>query len=158
MIYSLGFISMLLSLVRIRQLYSRQLRFLRASNQRLLRQTDLVRDYDTNVLFQGHQLQPEQVLNNENLSRSVATADTAASEKLSPIERNLRKTERSVFLEKKKLRHLGLERTAIRSELVFALVELIWPRRDHSRLEGYTGIIASICSISRLIGESRWQL
>jgi hypothetical protein len=146
---------MLFSLIHLRQLRARQLQQLRVANKRLLRATDQVMETDAKVLLQGHRLLPEQALSNDVTPRNMAKAEKATS---LPIEKFLRQTERRVFLEKKKLDHLKLERTALRSELFFVLIELLWPGHDHSKIEGYTGIVSSLFNISRLAGESRWQL
>ena len=120
-------------------------------------------DNDAEVLLQGHTMFAEQALSNDAAPRSTVGTMARASAKgaggeARRLEQLLRRKERQVFLEKKKLNNFRLERSAIRSELFSTLVELLWPHHDHSRLEGFTGIVASLCHISRLAVQSRWQL
>jgi hypothetical protein len=145
---------MVFALLHLRYLASRQRQRLRLANQSLLRATDAVIDTGSETLLHGHLLLPEQALSNDAASRSTKRTEM---DNLPPIEKTLRNTERQVFSEKKKLDHLKLERTALRSELFFVIVELVWPQYDHSKLEGYTSLIASLCHVSRLASVSRWE-
>jgi hypothetical protein len=144
---------MMLSLLHLRYVAARHRTQLRLANQKLLRATDTMMDVGSQTLLNGHLLLPEQALSNDARSRNISKRTTIDS--LSPVERRLRKAEMGVLREKKKLDHLKLERTAMRSELLFVISELIWPRHDHTKLEGYTSLIASLCHVSRLASVSR---
>lgn len=147
---------MLFGMLHLRYQRGRQRQRLRIANQHLMKATDKVMESGSETLLQGHLLRPEQALSHDSKSRNIIKSREINH--LSPIETLLRTTERQLYVEKKKLEHLGLERIALRSELIFVLVELLWPYNDHSRLEGYTGIVASLCNISRLASESRWRV
>jgi hypothetical protein len=149
---------MLFAMLDLHHMRLRQRSRLRFANKKLLHTTDQVRGSDTNVLLHGHRLLPEQALSNDIRSRQKNNNTSEKERVTAPIEQRLRQGERRVFIEKKKMDHLKLKRTALRSDLFFTLIELTWPRHDHSRLEGYTGFITSICNISRLAGESRWPV
>lgn len=148
---------MLFSLVHIRQLRKYQGNRLRRANRLLLKVTDEVAEEDARRVVQGHPLLPEQVIGSDIAPRDVLEKSSAVIDR-AQIDHELRRTEHRLFVEKKKLDHIKLQRTATRFELLFALMEILRPEQDHSRLEGYTGVIASLCHISRLAGESRWRL
>lgn len=150
------FFAFTLGLRHIELLAREQKRKLRRANEQLLQASDHIHaDADASTLLQARRLSVTEALSLSNSDhrdgrkndRSLAFAD----------DLTLRKAEHKVFLQRKKMQLLRLERTSLRAELLFTIAEILWPQYDHVRLEGWTTLIASICHMSRLTKESRWH-
>lgn len=128
---------------------------LRAANGRLLEATDMLHaDDDARFLLHGHRLTAEDTLLRKN--KTAAQPATALSAKIE--DSPLRQAETEIFANRKRMQLLRLERMSQRAELVFLFAELFLPRIDHTRLEAWTGLIASFCHMSRLSKAARWSL
>lgn len=140
---------------------------LRTANKRLLLASDqLTAEADASTLLSAERLSPEQALTLHRPGARPASLPGTMTEKATLVEKGgqlervdtaLRKAEAAVFFLRQKMQLLRLERTSIRAELVFVVAEIFWPRHDHTRLEGWTSLIAAFCHMSRLTKEARWQ-
>lgn len=140
---------------------------LKASNSRLLRATDmLAAEADAETIFQADRMTAEEVLDLNKKDREDITRPSKEEHLLSEKmvfkqgDRHsdpLRRAERKVFIQRKKMQLLRLERASMRAELIFVIAELFWPRHDHTRLEAATSLFAALCHMSRLTKEARWR-
>lgn len=145
-----------------------RLQKLKASNNQLLRATDmLTAEADAETIFSAHRLTAEEVLalndgqiktDGQQGTKKTEEFDEKATVKQDVRHNNaLRRAERKVFVQRKKMQLLRLERASMRAELLFVIAELFWPRLDHTRLEAVTSLFAALCHMSRLTKETRWK-
>lgn len=133
------------------------IRKLRKANKKLLRASDHVSaEADASTLLQARPLSITEALSSHDTNSSQI--DQRRKRSIANTEQlTLRKAEYKVFMHRKEMQLLRLERTSLRAELLFTIAEIVWPYHDHTRLEGWTTFIASVCHMSRLTKQARWH-
>ncbi|PWN31295.1 uncharacterized protein FA14DRAFT_193106 [Meira miltonrushii] len=149
------FFAFTLGLRHIELLRQERIRKLRKANKKLLRASDRVSaEADASTLLQARPLSVTEALSSHSDDPSK---DEQRVRSANAGESRLRKAEYKLLMQRKKIQLLRLERTSLRAELLFTIAEILWPHHDHTRLEGWTTFVASICHMSRLTKEARWH-
>lgn len=150
--------SFILALREMKLLLRQRAKKLRKANERLLIATDLLNTpYEDSgpILLRGIRMSHTEALSQEGRTNTQSEKGSRFAKDLLDVGHgtphdHLRNIEEKILSQRKKIQLLRLERTAIRCELVFVLIEIIFPHTDHAALEGWTGLLASLCHMSRL--------
>lgn len=152
------FFAFTLGLRHIELLRQERIRKLRKSNKNLLRASDHISaEADARTLLEARPLSVSEALSSHATEPQKGERRRDDNSLDNSGDLALRKAEYKVFMQRKKMQLLRLERTSLRAELLFTIAEILWPHHDHTRLEGWTTFIASICHMSRLTKEVRWH-
>lgn len=157
--HSLASVSVILSLRRVEKERQETTADLRAANAQLLVATDFVHaDDDAQTLLHGQKLSAEEALLRRKDGPNSLDVNSASVIAEADVTRKLRLAEASVRAQRRRLFLVRLERLALRVELPFLTLAALFPQRDHTPLEAWTGLLASIWHMSRISRLVHWKI